>query len=462
MLKGVLMKPLSLPHLAAPWCVMAALVLGSCASSKKADPDAPAGEAQAAQAGTSAETKEGADSKKQGEKAADKKEPKPEPEKKDGEKKAAGEKPEKPADKAEEAARKEPEAKPEEKKEPEAKPVDPLKAEEFKGLSKDEAAFILACRAAGASAKGDSATGRDGVIFSSRELRALGANPKRAEARHQEIVAAISQYAAHLKAAGIEFVLTPVPPKAVVYPDYLGSETKVKDKRLDAYLEALYADLKKAGVRVVDVTKPLRAKRFAGASASFPRAGVTWSPAAVALAADETRQSVKRSAALKKLAPDKTISSQPIGVAQNGESFRAVSVGRLENGQWVSAPVPKEGAPIIVIGDDNAAAFRTGGQNAGLGDQLSLALGAPVETRASAATDWKSAAKQIPAAGSPTKLVVWNFSAATFLDLPPAPAAAKPAPKRRISSAPREPRPSLPSGGGLRLRDDPGLEIRPE
>lgn len=435
------MKPPSFRHLVSPLCLAVALTLANCSSVKKgADAAAPA---------EKKETDAAADTKKDAPAGNSKK---------DGEKKD----PAAPA-----AETKKNEAKPAETKE-EPKP-DPLAAEEFKGLPKGEAAFLLACRTAGAAGKA-MATGRDGLVFASGDLRALGANPKAGTKTHQAVVAAITAYAAKLKAAGIGFVLAPVPPKPVVYPDFVSAEAKVKDKRFDSYLQALYAELAKAGVQVVDVTKPLRSDRFDRNAASFPKAGTVWSPAAAGTAAEAIYKSVKRTDAAKGLTRDKTITSKKVGVAQNGETFNTLSVDRDEGGTLVAAAAPKEGAPVLVVGDANAAAYRTPGQTAGLGDRLSLAFGVPVETRSEASLGWKSAAgKFTPKKDGATRLVVWSFSATDFLGEPAAAPSAKPSgrPVRRSpgagsASEPSDPASPPPNGAALKLRDDPGVSVRPD
>lgn len=370
---------------------------------------------------------------------------------------------EKPADApAAEATKEEPKKSEPAEPEPEEPAPDPAAAEEFQGLPKGEAEFILACRSLAGGGKA-TMTGKDSFVFDTFELGALGANSKTATQRHQAMVAAITEYAGALRAAGVELVVAPVPAKPVVYPDYLGVEPAVKDRRYDSYLQALYAELEKAGVRVADVTKALRSNRFDKNAASFPRTGLTWSPAAAAASARAVHAAARRTAAAKSIARDKTIVARDSALTQNGETFKAKSVGWAQGDRLVPATVAKEGAAIVVVGDDHAAAHRTESVNASLADQLSLAFGTAVETRATPQLGWKEATGFMPAKDSPTKLVIWCFSAAQLLDPPPPP------PKKAATSSRRPPsrsgpapRPIVDPGTGLRLRDDPGLEGRPD
>jgi hypothetical protein len=209
----------------------------------------------------------------------------------------------------------------------------------------------------------------------------------------------------------------------------------------------------------------LRSDRFDKSAASFPKAGLIWSPAAAATSARAIHGEVRKTDAAKAIARDKTIVGRDSALTQNGETFKARSVGWAQGDRLVPATVAKEGAPILVIGDDHAAAHRTGGVNASLADELSLAFGAPVDIRATTGLGWKEAAEAFnPEKENPTKVVVWCFSAAQFLDAPPA-APKKPSRVARRSSRSSDlpaPRTSPGSGTGLQLRDDPGLEARPE
>lgn len=352
------------------------------------------------------------------------------------------------------------------KKETPAEPTpEAAAAEDFKGLPKGEAEFLLACRGLGAGGK-ETMTGKDGFVFDTRELGALGTTAKTGTARHQAMVATIKAYAEKLRAAGVELIIAPVPAKPFVYPDFLGNDPPLKDRRYDSYLQALYAELEKAGVRVADTTKTLRSNRFDKYGASFPKAGLIWSPAAAATSARAIHTKVRKTEAAKTIARDKTIVSRDSALTQNGETFKARSVGWAQGDRLVPATVATTGAPIVVIGDEHAPAHRSDGINASLADQLSLAFGAPVDTRATAGLGWKQASEAWnPAEGAPTKLVVWCFSAAQFLEAPAivAKKPSRPAARRNTRSADLPaPRPATDSGSALQLRDDPGLEGRPE
>ena len=450
------MKRPSLCRIATPLAACLAMAISGCGmlgkKGPKDDAASPAAEAgakpEAAADGSKKNDASGADAK------PDEKKP---DEKKPDEKKPEGAAPAEPG--KTEPGKKEG-APADAKPEPAA---DPLAAEEFKGMPKGEPEFILACRALAAGGKA-TMTGKDGMVFETRELAGLGANSKTGTPRHEAMIAAIKAKADALRQAGVELVIAPVPAKPVVYPDFLGADPPVKDRRYDSYLQAVYADLKKAGVAVADTTKALRADRFDRNAASFPKAGVIWSPAAAATTARSVFSTVRKSAAAKAIPKDKTIVSRASALTQNGETFKVHSVGWAQGDQLVPAAVPKDGAPVVVIGDEHSAAHRAGGVNASLADGLSLAFGAPVDTQAAAGIGWKEAIDFTPAPNSGTKVVVWCFSSASFLDTP-APPKKTTARPRRPAARPDDdgmPAPRSAPGAGLKLRDDPGLDARIE
>lgn len=336
-----------------------------------------------------------------------------------------------------------------------------LEAEEFAGLSKAEAEFILECRDVAAAANNNkTVTGGSGVVFLTEELRELGANRTAQSGRHKSIVATLTAYAARLKEAGIEFVVAPVPPKPVVYPDYLGGAHKIRDRRHDSYLRALYTELEKNGVRVADATAGVRSARFAKKGASFPRAGTELSPIGVTEVAEAVHKAVRRSEVVKQLAADKTITSVPFTLSAAGESFVGKQVGK-KVGEALEPVKPGEGGPVIVVvGDRHALAYNK--ERAGLADQLTLLFGASAETRGDKTLGWKQAPERFSPGkkNAETKLVVWAFSAADFLQDPSAVKTAVPRrkPTARVTSSPV----LTPAPGGLQLRDNAGLDVRTE
>lgn len=332
---------------------------------------------------------------------------------------------------------------------------------EFAGLSRPEQAFILACRQAASQGTGPRVAGREGFVFSRSELAELGANRTADSARHRTLVGTLAAYAARLKAAGTEFVLLPVPPKAVIYPDRLPADPAVANERHDSYLRALYAELEKSGVTVVDPTEELRDDRFSRRGPAFPAADTLWTPLASASAAETVRKALRRSEPVRGLSRRKDIDASTADLAAAGAKMRVRSVTLKTPEGKIPLPEPASGqAPVIVVGDAQAMAYHAGGfpegfdgsLAAGFADQLAAELAVPVELRADPRLGWKQASAKYPPGSVPdARLVVWCLSATTFLEDGGTTAGSPQRPPRRSAPA--------PATGALQLRD-PSVEMR--
>ena len=218
---------------------------------------------------------------------------------------------------------------------------------EFAGLPKGEPDFILACRRLGESSDAV-ISGRGGLTFSRDVLRELGANRSATSTRHRNIVASLAAYAARVKAGGAEFVVVPVPPKPVIYPDHLPHEPALKDRRYDSYLQALYGELLRNGVRVIDVADELHDDRFDNRGNAFPKGDSHWSPRAAQTAAAQVYKELKRVGSLKSLPRDKTIIERQVKLAAAGESMRARMVG-MKSGDVIERIPPAPGRAVVVL-----------------------------------------------------------------------------------------------------------------
>ena len=368
--------------------------------------------------------------------------------------------------------------KPEEKpvESPEAQPkdggaaaADPATAPEFGGLSKPEAAFILACREAG-SARGTTVSGRDGMIFSAAELRELGANRGANSDRHRGILGTLAAYAGRCRAAGVEFVFVPVPPKAIVFPDYVPSAAPIKNRQYDTYLQGLYKELSKAGVTVLDMTDDLRDDRLTKAGPMFPMSDGLWTGLAARSVAGEVFSKVRKNPGIRQWAKDPTILSEDVSFGFRSEMLTLRGVGKKEGTGLVPVPEAPGKSPIVVVGDANALAWHANGYpagykgspRAGFSDQLAVLVGGPVELKASEGTGWRNASAQVNPGSGAAKAIVWCFSAIDLLRDPSAPvrpAAGESTGAGRAAPRPRR-EPDLPRpGGGLNLIE-PDVNIR--
>jgi hypothetical protein len=242
----------------------------------------------------------------------------------------------------------------------------------------------------------------------------------------------------------------------------------LKDRRHDSYLGALYAELRRHGIKVIDVTDELHDDRFDKRGASFPKGDVHWSPAAALTAAKHVHKELRRATPWKSLARDKTIVERTTTVDAAGESMKVRWVG-TKSGEFIEPIQPTPGAvPIVVVGDANALVYHQAGwparfdgrSPAGFADQLAFEFGTAVEVRAQPGMNWKRAPEQFrPGSSEAVKAVVWCLAASTFLEDSSAPAAARTRQPARQGPRPRT-TPSGADSGGLRLRDETPLEMR--
>jgi len=145
-------------------------------------------------------------------------------------------------------------------------------------IAEDEAgvAFREACAKQAADAGiAMAVTGADGWLFLNNELRHLGVGPFWGEAaakvsmakpEHADPLPAIRDFKQQLDAHGIELILVPVPPKAMIFPDKISDAVKAPPDgkppaRLEAAHQAFYTLLRDKGINVLDLTDDFLAHR---------------------------------------------------------------------------------------------------------------------------------------------------------------------------------------------------------
>ncbi len=256
-------------------------------------------------------------------------------------------------------------------------------------------------------------SGADGWLFLRADFRHLGAGPFWGEAAAAASQASKPEWAdplpvlvdfkRQLERAGVDLLLVPVPPKAVIYPDkaFAGS-FEAQGERLDAALQEFYGRLTAEGVEVLDLTDAfLSARRERDERPLYCRTDTHWSVRACELAA----RAVKEYMDMRGM--DALESG---GSAFEKEQDEITFVGDLERSLHGEEGMPEkmlarritaaegagttsEGSPVLLLGDSHTLVFHEGGDmlatGAGLADQLALELGAPVDllgVRGSAAT----------------------------------------------------------------------------
>lgn len=284
--------------------------------------------------------------------------------------------------------------------------------------------------------------GRGDWLFFAPELRhvSLGAfwgaraaevsRARRADAA--DPLPAILDYAASLAAAGVDLLVVPVPPKAVVYADELSSSPDMASPppRLDPHHQAFYAQLREAGIDVLDLTAPLLAARDHPEGPVYCRHDTHWSGVGCVLAgraiAAEVRgrpwfaelSRAEREAEWRDTAivGDLTHGLDP---PPPGERLRLREI-RSPGGEPAAAVDPE--SPIVLLGDSHNLVFHAGGDmhatGAGLPDQLAFELGTAVDlvaVRGAASTAARvnllRRAQRDPAYWDGKRMVIWCFAA---------------------------------------------------
>ena len=292
--------------------------------------------------------------------------------------------------------------------------------------------------------------GKEGWLFFGPELRFVSAgrfwgqaSAKVSRATKPEFadpLPAIVDFYRQLKDMGVELLLVPVPPKSVVYPDFLSDQLAISREnppvRIDTELQAFYQLLRKEGIKVLDLTSFFLANRFHREGALFCKQDTHWSGNGCVLAARKIHEEIQGRPWLKTIPKsayqtawksltitgdlwealdDKNFSQEILSVRQVGTG----SAGALKS------IAPDRKSPVLLVGDSHNLVFHAGedmqAHDAGLPDQLALELGFPVDlaaVRGSGATPARvnllRRAQRDPNYWKKKKLVIWCFAAREF------------------------------------------------
>jgi alginate O-acetyltransferase complex protein AlgJ len=292
--------------------------------------------------------------------------------------------------------------------------------------------------------------GKEGWLFFGAELRFVSvgrfwgeAAAKVSKATRPEFAdpfPAIVDFHLQLKKMGIELLLVPVPPKSVVYPDFLSDMAAVSQEnppmRIDTELQVFYRLLEKEGIRVLDLTPFFLANRFHREGALFCKQDTHWSGNGAVLAARKIREEIEGRPWLKAI-PKSTYRSAWKSLPIAGDLWKALGEKGLQQeilpvrqvgmgSAGVLKPVaPDAKSPVLLVGDSHNLVFHAGDdmhtREAGLPDQLALELGFPVDlagVRGSGATPARinllRRVQKDPGYWKKKKIVIWCFASREF------------------------------------------------
>jgi alginate O-acetyltransferase complex protein AlgJ len=292
--------------------------------------------------------------------------------------------------------------------------------------------------------------GKEGWLFFGPELRFVSSGPfwgpaaakvsKATKPEFADPLPAIGDFHRQLKKMGVELLMVPVPPKSVVYPDFLSDQLTISREkppaRIDLESQAFYQLLHKEGIQVLDLTPFFLANRFHREGGLFCRQDTHWSGNGAVLAARKIYEVIQGRPWLKAI-PKTTYQSAWKSIPIAGDLWRAmgekglpqetVSVRQVGTGSAgaLKSIAPDQKSPIILVGDSHNLVFHAGDdmhtRDAGLPDQLALELGFPVDlagVRGSGATPARvnllRRAQRDPGYWKKKKLVIWCFASREF------------------------------------------------
>jgi alginate O-acetyltransferase complex protein AlgJ len=286
--------------------------------------------------------------------------------------------------------------------------------------------------------------GLDGWLFFSPELRHVSVGrfwgpeatvvSRSRRAEDADPLPAIQDFKRQLDDLGVELLLVPVPPKAVVYPEKISHAitTPIPIPRFDLAHERFYERLRADGIDVLDLTDLFIAERFHPDGPIYCRTDTHWSGTGCTIAAAAIAGTIRGKGWYHDL------DTQPYAAAWysttiTGDLTHEDGVPGLQEelrlrgvvsgtGRDRSPLSPDPTSPIVLLGDSHNLVFHAGSDmhatGAGLPDQLAFELGLPIDlvaVRGSGATAARvnllRRAQADPEYWSRKQLVIWCFAA---------------------------------------------------
>ncbi len=280
-------------------------------------------------------------------------------------------------------------------------------------------------------------SGSEGWLFLEQELRFLNigsfwgeqaktaSRAKRVDAR--DPTPAIVAFNQALAQKGVTLLLVPVPPKALIYPEYVPEADRGKEwgENLDQY----YKILGDKGVRVLDLRQTFSSLKKSQDKPLYCREDTHWSGYGFTVAADQIARAVepltpKGTKKYTKTWRDIRISGDLRRMLGDGGGQETVAIREIVDDAG-RLPEPDPSSPVLVLGDSHVLVFHDGGdmfaRGAGLSDQLTFSLAGPVDVigvRGSGATPARlSLYRKVQRRAdywAGKKVVIWCFAAREF------------------------------------------------
>lgn len=290
------------------------------------------------------------------------------------------------------------------------------------GSGADGDGFAAECAALAEGVEGSSVKGADGDwLFLVNELKHLGEGAfweKKADR-----VGVVAAYAKELEGLGVKLVLVPVPAKAAIYPQKLVGEAS------EVLATApLYAQMREAGVEVIDLEEVYRKAKRDGAGKLYCEQDAHWSPLGAEMAVEAVWGVVEENGWLDGVAKEAWEIGKEQELVIKGDQVdgefanlakEALAVRRVKR---VAADAS---SPVLLIGDSHLRVYSDGGEfhteGAGFRDHLQARMGlaaAAYFTNGDGVYTPRvriaKAAKKDPTFWEGKKVVVWCFSVRGF------------------------------------------------
>ena len=313
----------------------------------------------------------------------------------------------------------------------------------------EAAAFRAECMEKAEASEDTTIRGRDGWLFLRNELRHIGAGTfwgpaaqtasRASREDRRDPLPAILDFHRQLEELGIELILVPVPPKAIVYPDMVSDAVGTNSPappRLDTAHQEFYSLLADKGVRVMDLYPELASHRLSDGGAMYCKSDTHWSGLACVRAAQAIARDLRQRRWFRKV-PKEKYEARTERLTLHGDLARALPPGDAAGRETIEIRVvsgkdgekldPDPHSPVLVIADSHGLVFHAGddmhAEGAGFWSQLTYELGflpSLIAVRGSGATPARVTlyrkGEEDRRFLSSKKVIIWLFTAREFTE----------------------------------------------
>ncbi len=241
--------------------------------------------------------------------------------------------------------------------------------------------------------------GKDGWLFLREELEHMASKgysgvdvlsaSKASKPEFADPLPAIVDFNKQLKEKGIELIFMPIPPKALIYSDYLPVAMDLDAvAELEESYQKFYKQLRQQGVQVLDLIPDYRAA--SKAKQLYCKTDTHFSGLGLAMAADELATIIKKKSwydggASNAYTKERRIVAilGDLSQMQKTEKTEEIPLQFVTDSKTTKAPLVNGQSPVLLLGDSHTLVFSVGGDlhtsGAGLFDQLSADLGQTID-----------------------------------------------------------------------------------